>query len=516
MDEAGSIASILTEVGPCLSSTLAEELVRRHNISAQAARKRIERAIRSADIQTLPAIRFKHNEQVLFEPTQRQQRDFAKRLLAILQKSNSSYKFPLAGVMARGGAVPDFLFRAVSAFPISKRSDSDLQTADEVLSKLLTAGLLERQGQFIRLAVDFFPRTISESRLAARLKAETLFLSVLKDFLHFQGLGSKGKCKVRADSQMPQFGFFEWDLVAPSFVRPLASAGLPGFIVCDVILGRQLNISDITYFVRKTRHIRSFKNNRPFMALLIADWFDRDALQLGRKHGLVLTTPRNLFGNDLSGLIDDLTQALEQKEQFFQMRPQYLTDCVRRLTHIAHWKSAYLSIRQVLFSLISSTALTRAFSLKSNLKSLSSPLAEDPSIEFILQTTDGGSALVSCKDQVAHRVTVDELASWILNVQLHNEQTGKYVFCTSGHFAPSVTEWFASTQLQNIRIFDYDSIYSMLLQEDPVLAEQFELTFDREQVSDEGDEWQDLQTFANHAFAAEPIEENATIEDGER
>jgi len=138
--------------------------------------------------------------------------------------------------------------------------------------------------------------------------AESILLSALRDWVRNLGLASYNKVSLRTDPRLPEFGQFHWDLVGPSYVYPLATAAGgkvgPGFFVTETLLDRELSIADFSYFTRKCQILRAGARTRPFMAMLLADRFQRDALVLGRNQGLVMATRANLFGERVAR--DDL------------------------------------------------------------------------------------------------------------------------------------------------------------------------------------------------------------------
>ena len=315
-----TVSNILRVLGPSLSSSLARQLESREKISRVAARKRIERAKKVGQIRALPGLTLKNNEQVLYTPEQRANPDFSRYLLKCLQDAHSGYQLPLRGIAARGGQVPAYLFPTFSAFP---SEEADVLTANDVLGSLCTWNLLEKDltqcGPSVRLSGLFSKPVISQSRMGARLTVEKLVVSALKDWLRLQGIASADKIEIRNEiGDPPQFGYYAWDLVAPSYLSSLthytSNGVLPGFVVADVIAGRILNAEDVEYFIAKCHSIKNKPNSRPFIAFLIADWFRKDALSLGRKNGFVFTTPKNLFGNHFAQTLNAISQLLQLKQ----------------------------------------------------------------------------------------------------------------------------------------------------------------------------------------------------------
>lgn len=349
-----NLIEALNKLGPCLSSVLAAALSENEGLSPPAARKRIERARRNNEVLSVDGIRFSHNEAFLYLPNHVESKQLTKALFKALESSKSAFRFPLFGVKARGGIVPKDMFHTVSGFPVVSRAKRI--NSETALRHLEKAELLTVSDFTVELAFDFHAQNVSYKRYKSRIYAENLFLTAFSEWLRLQGLVSAEKFSVRMDETAPQFGFFQWDFVGPCYTLPISTKEPknlgPGFVVADVILGRVLSANDIQAFLHKTTSARQQKNNRPFMAFLIADWFEKDALYAGRREGLIFTTPKNLFGKPMAEFLDDFTQAFENKESFVKAEPDYLLKLMRNLQTLGHLRDLVEKGKEFLFTLI--------------------------------------------------------------------------------------------------------------------------------------------------------------------
>lgn len=447
------LSSILNQIGPCLSSRLAAELVELEKVKPAAARKRIERAKQTADIFAVPGIRFQHNEQFLYTKAHEHSGLLQTSLFKALMSSQSAYRLPLLGIQSRGGMVPQNIFSTVSGFPLTAR-DSRLDS-NAALSYLLKAELVHRDEEtgLVTLSSVFAPNVVSINRHHSRLIAEDLLLTALKDWLSLQGFLSTNKFSSRARNELAQFGFYQWDLVAPSFISPLSAYGkegtTPGFIVADVILGRNLSVPDVTPFVHKVAAIRSNPNNRNFMAILMADWFEKDALLYGRKQGLLFTTPKNLFGKPFSALLDDLIQAFEHKQKFFAAEPDYLHKLVSNMQAISHLEDAVKAAHRALFVLLLGYCYSE---IRHSFANYDAYIEGTEGVELLVEAK-GGS--VTC-DIVWHSdkkpVKSEELANWISKLpslftalQRRKAFPAQAFICTNRTFEPHAIQLLEKT-----------------------------------------------------------------------
>jgi hypothetical protein len=467
------LSEILRDIGPCLSSKLAAELVQEQQISPATARKRIERSRKNKEILSVDGIRFSHNEIFLFDKSLQGSALLQKELFRALHKTNSSLRIPLFGIKARGGVATPDVFRTMSGYPVLSRPDR--LNANDALQLLCESGLLnvDDKSHLIRISPKYALSVVSPLRVYARLAAEKLLLLAFKDWLKAQGLISAEKSSLRGELKAPQFGFFQWDFTAPSYVLPLSTKEEgnlgPGFIVADIILGRKLSMDDIQPFLHKTTTVRANKNNRPFMSFLIADWFDKDAYLFGRRNGQVLTTPKNLFGEAFSDLLDEFGQAFENKSSFFEAEPDYLTRLTHNLQSISHLKETMEAGKKAIFKLI----LGRCFNNQND----GSPeydvtlKCDDDSVRFIDVLVRSKLLTIVCQCLFTvdgNFVAEDEVLTWLeqlpkLFQYLQKRQIdSKILVCTDGFFSVgAVRALREASRHQNISWVDVDAIATL-------------------------------------------------------
>jgi hypothetical protein len=187
---------------------------------------------------------------------------------------------------------------------------------------------------FGRSEVTRLPKR-SAMRVRATLLAEQLLLEATRDWLRTLGLISYDAGSTRSDPDKASFGMFPFDLVAPSFARPLATplAGrlVPGFVVGDVWLDQELSETDLAGHFRKTAVIRSNPKNRPFMSLLVASSFSRPAWKAGKSAGVLVTTPEILFGSDVAKALSTLVETLSRAAETAKAKPEVISQLFDRL-----------------------------------------------------------------------------------------------------------------------------------------------------------------------------------------
>lgn len=287
------------------------------------------------------------------------------------------------------------------------------------------------------------------------------------------------------DEVVPQFAFYQWDFVGPTYTLPISTKGPrnlgPGFIVADVILGRILSTNDIQVFLQKATSARQHKNNRPFMAFLIADWFEKDALLAGRREGLVFTTPKNLFGKNFSEFLDDFAQAFENKESFLEAKPDYLLRLLSNLKMLAHLQDVLSKGKQLLFKLIVGYCYAKHLNRTPDYDFC---LGVSPQIDvdvFLEGVGRNNNILCQCiwhPDEKA--VEAEEIEPWLrlLPNSFENLRNSVYksttiVLCTNSPFTPSAESLLAhASKTFSIAWLDGKALLAFVSSIDELLAER--------------------------------------------
>jgi len=347
---------ILEELGPSLSSVLVERLVTA-GVTAEAARKRVSRAVAGGRICRLRGLRFKHGESFLYTQQQRESSIFMERVWDTLVSERSATINALYALHARGGLAPKRHFQTFSGSPLKLNGHL---SSDRVLEFLIEYSLVrERELGDLGLCLELneslpLDVTPSTSRLKARLVAERILIDYLTDWLRRITLTSFDSTYARDGQELPQFGQFLWDITAPSYAFPLAqrvpgSDPKPGFVVADVLLAGTVTAPHAEYFLQKCSIMRHQRNTRPFMAWLVTDGFDRVAFAKLKRVGIMPVTVQNLLGNPMAEALKALIDTLTHAAAVVAQRPEAIGELFSKLGAI---EGAAGNIRGPLFELI--------------------------------------------------------------------------------------------------------------------------------------------------------------------
>ena len=220
--------------------------------------------------------------------------------------------------MLRGGLVSKGRFCSISGAPTRLKGQV---AADVVLRHLWGLGILNiessEQGELVTFGRNVPFESPMPSTLRARAMAEDIMLSAFHEWLRKNGLISFSKAKLRPiinhDGEMPEYGHFEWDLTAPSYMHPLAvrseNHAKPGFIVADISLGARVTVATMQAFLKKVSSIRGQRIPQA-LTIFVADEFDDEAWALGREKGVWFTTPSLLLGREVAQALEMLVNVL--------------------------------------------------------------------------------------------------------------------------------------------------------------------------------------------------------------
>lgn len=180
---------------------------------------------------------------------------------------------------------------------------------------------------------------------------EGIALSIVKSWLSNLGIGSFNKIKTREEN--PSYGIFAWDIVGPSYVNGIAKFKggeiQNGFVLGDIILNKKITTEIIKPFIYKIDSLNNQRNIRPFIVLIIADYFDRDALIQLRKRGVIIASPKTILGKENADLLKSLIKSIDNATQNIKDNPDEIFNIIKRINKI---EGASLNLRSVVLDFI--------------------------------------------------------------------------------------------------------------------------------------------------------------------
>ena len=298
------IAKALSEAGPARAGRLVTTLTHSLNISPEAARQRLSRA-------RTPVERYGHllprREAFFYLERQRNKECYWVNLLRDLRETGSVYACAIDGIAARGGIVPVDDYAVVSGAPIALKK----QISSAGLAKrLVDLGIMKEKeigglGRCFVANPNAVMEPLEPGPIRARRLAEGIILDALREWAWKNGIGSCNTITIRGEDQPLMVGQFKWDLTGPSYLLPVRRANTQnGFVVADVFAEGRMEAHHIRYFIRKVQTYQKTANSGALFPILMAESFTGDAMTEGHKAGLMLTTPKNLFGRHVAAALD--------------------------------------------------------------------------------------------------------------------------------------------------------------------------------------------------------------------
>ena len=352
------VAKYLRIHGPSLSSDLVRDFGK-EGVNDDAVRQRIRRAKLSDGVQVLGGVRLPHRDSFLYLKGQYGTESFWEALASAFDRSGSAYGHLVHAMSARGGAVAREEVPVVSGSPIAMKKQL---TADHVVEGLLATGLIETDEAtgVLTFNPDAPWPSGNPGSVAARRVAEEVLVGAVGAWARRLGFTSSSLTDTDKTEALPQFGQFAWHVVGPCYLHPLVAPGeaksVPGFFVADVSVGAELTLDQVRPFVLKCERMRAQRRHRPFIAMLVADWYADEALAFGRSRGLMMVTPHGLFGKDAAEALRLLLRTLNNAAAVAATNPDQIADLFGKLGKV---EGAASNLRGPLFELIAAHCLYR-------------------------------------------------------------------------------------------------------------------------------------------------------------
>lgn len=347
------IIDFLDKNGPTLSSRVKDYLLAQ-GIKDDTARQRLSRATKQG-VRQLKGY-FPDKAAFLYLDKQYKQPPFWINLLHYLTETNTTYGRALNALIAKGGIVRKAQFHTISSAPTIK-TEKHL-SSDVILDKLCQLGFLELKTLEMEEYVCFTEQTSFDVQdhfiFKNRQVVEEMVIEHVKEWLKRSSFVSFEAVTSRLTPGHKGYGPFAWDIVGPSYLQPLVSFEQKqqklnnGFVVADIFIGTELTVCQVAHFIYKASTCIRL-GLRPALMILVADWFDKDALNLGRKNGLIFITPTILFGKEVADSLKELLQVLDHAAAVAAKEPDKIS---RVLQTLSQSKVDFNNLKGALFNLV--------------------------------------------------------------------------------------------------------------------------------------------------------------------
>ena len=292
---------------------------------------------------------------------QRNTERFWNNLVRDLRETGAVYGCAIDGLKARGGIVPVDEFAVVSGAPLAlKKQVSSGWTAWQLVDLgVMTKAVVDGFGYCFAANRGAIIEPLQPSHIKARRLAEAVMLDGLRQWAWKNGIGTRDTIAIRGENHPLLVGQFKWDMTGPCYLLPLRRERFThGFVVADVFADTELNAYQIRYFVRKAQMYQKTSNSGPLFPILMAESYTRDALTEGHRAGLLLTTPRHLFGRTVARALVELVSTLKRIAGYASSDIRAISGLLGRLTEI---EGRAGNMRGILFELMVASIASNAW-----------------------------------------------------------------------------------------------------------------------------------------------------------
>ena len=445
-----SIARALINEGPARTARLVTILTHQLNISAQAARQRLSRA--HTPVERYPRRLLPKGEVFFCLTDQRNTERFWVNLLRDLRETGAVYACAIDGLEARGGLVPVDEFDKVSGAPIAlKKQISSQQTAGQLVDlRVMEKRTVDGLGYCFAANPRAIIRPLGAGHIKARRLAEAVMLDGLRQWAWKNGIGTRDTIAIRGENHPLQVGQFKWDMTGPCYLLPLRRGRFAhGFVVADVFAEAELDAYQIRYFIRKAQIYQKTSNSGALFPILMAESFTRDALTAGHKAGLLLTTPRHLFGRTVARALVELVSTLKRIADHASTDVEALSDLLTRLAEI---EGRAGNMRGILFELMVARIAVHAWGGRVDIGVRHTRREDGRSVELDV-VCEGAQEVhvIECKGKSPGGiVSLEEVEDWIRKLPVMQDYVATrdylgsyrqiYEFWTTGAFEQDALE----------------------------------------------------------------------------
>lgn len=231
--------------------------------------------------------------------------------------------------------------------------------------------------------------------------------------------------------------------------------------MADVFAEGILTVHEIQFFIRKARVLKASFKDIGILSIIVAEGFTGEAMTAGHAAGVMLATPKDLFGRRVGEAIASLCEVLKNAAKYASSSPERLTMLLNNLFDI---EGRNKNLRGILFEMVAGylarrTAMTMDMGVT----------AKDPSTgktaDIDVQTITNQNAVVTaieCKGKEPGGVlSLAEVEEWLAKIptfRAHYAQHGylreaeqRFEIWTSGSIAPDALAKLKEEQVRRVK-----------------------------------------------------------------
>lgn len=297
------IENILSIYGPMFSGNLAQIYQNQYATSNEAARKAISRA--RSPVQKIKKFPFDKNQVFCYLESQYNSLNYRDNLYCSLKTSSLNISVILTALENNHGIIKKDILATFSLSPIINTSGHRLFLRN--ISDLKEYGIIKEYDDERWELESAFTNFISD--LSISNSYDRMRKLILNDFISWAAkLNMIAFNSAHVYPERAEFAHFQWGATCPSYLQPIFNykENRPGFIVADVIYGKQVSPSDIIFFISKINIIRHFNNAPNFLPVLLIEGASKEAFAILKEQKVFVGVLSNIFDSNYTSVLSDI------------------------------------------------------------------------------------------------------------------------------------------------------------------------------------------------------------------
>jgi len=314
------IEELLENLGPTMSSELAARLHEKEHIPLNTASQRVSR---SKEIKRIKGF-FTSNQSLCFLENQYKDGQLYEVLSNAMQTHGKKYWYCLNAIKMHGGIIESKFLECYTNYPVKAlKKHIPFQ---QVMQKFVSEGILIFRDTEYLFSPKFSPIDTSS------VIHKTLEIIKKDILLHFHLLmKNTGFISFNSGETFAEYGKFRWGFKGASYLRGLVDDDKPGFILADILFGKEIYKEDVQFFIEKLNHVQSFKRASKVIPFLIVDDLHKDALFELKKNGVAIGLISELFGQKYALALKELVVVLSNAGASLKTQPDKYLELISEL-----------------------------------------------------------------------------------------------------------------------------------------------------------------------------------------
>lgn len=324
----GRIEQILRKNGPLISGKLAQSYASIYNTSNQAARKAISRA--RSPVQNICDISFNNNQKFIYLEEHYRKNIFYDRLYQCIREHSKAYYSVLYALETNYGYGSIDFLPAFTFIPTQNLKGH--RRFDRILRDLSNNDLILYDEDMVE--IQYVQNTTKDTKYYRSLKLSREI--ILKDFYEWARKSNLiGFNSGQMLSSKANFCKLQWCFTAPSYVLGIKPQDDNlGFIILDVFLDKKVEIETIENFMRKIAIVKSLKEHKNFIPIIIGYGYSQEAFFKLKNNGVLIYTIDNLFGKNYSKTLKELVNLVRHASAIISTNPDTYFDYLEKISKI--------------------------------------------------------------------------------------------------------------------------------------------------------------------------------------